>query len=303
MNRRTIFARIVLWGLILAVLTGSFVSLMLREGVFAPDAATEAVMAPSDVEAPVIAVETADRGVVCLAAAQIDEIDLSWIAGSVEITTAPGEEVTFSEDYTGSSDKRLRYELSGGVLTIRYCENSMGSWDLPDKHLTLTLPEKRFARVCVELTSAELALSGVNAGQLEVDTASGDVKADGVQAQTLTLGSTSGRLTLTDCEAQTLKLGTVSGEILAEGTFDLFSADTTSGAVELRAAKLPQSIDVDTVSGSVTLAAPEDSAFRFDYDTVSGDLNNSLADAVEGSGATVLIDTVSGDLRLKPLEA
>lgn len=302
MNRRTIVARIVLWGLILLILTGSFVSLLLREGISMPTASTstEVVMPPGDAEAA-LPEGTADHPAVCLAAAKIDEIDLSWISGSVEITTEPGEEISFFEDYSGTSDKCLCYELRDGVLTIRYCESSKWSWDLPEKHLTLTLPEKRFVRVRVETTSAELALSGVNAEQMEADTASGDVKIDCVQAQTLTLGSTSGKLTLTACEAQTLKLGSVSGNLLAEGTFDTVAADTTSGAVELRTAKLPQGVDVDTVSGDVTFAVPKDSAFRFDYDTVSGDLKNTLADAVEGSGATVLIDTVSGGLHLEPL--
>ena len=298
--------RILLWGLILLILTGSFVSLMLRDGVsplVSSPASIEFVAHPADSEAPVVVEETADNGAVSLSAEDIREIDLSWISGSVEITTASGNEIDFFEDYSGASDKRLRYDITDGVLRIRYCEDS-GAWgvNLPSKHLTLTLPEKHYARLQVDLTSADLAVSGVTTKLFKLVGLSGDAKLDGLQAETLMAETTSGKLTLTACQAQTLQLDSVSGAVSAEGVFSEITVGSTSGTVKLRAAELPQHIDVNTVSGDVTIAAPENAAFGYSFSSVSGDTHVDLPGASCDKDASVRVNTVSGSLRLQPVQ-
>lgn len=297
--------RILLWSLILVILTGSFVSLMLNDGVFTPIASktsTEVVALPgsADSEAPTAVEYTSDGGVVTFAADVIDEIDLSWISGSVEITTGHGDEIEFFEDYSGTSDNSLRYDLTDGVLRIRYCENSSAwSASLPSKHLTLTLPEKRYARLRIDLTSADLSVSGVTAQLFELDGLSGDAKLDDVCADTLTAETSSGKLTLTSCSAQTLSLSSVSGAVSAEGVFPEITVGSTSGSVKLCSAELPQSINVNTVSGDVTIAAPESVAFSYSFSSVSGDALVDLPGASSSKDASVRVNTVSGNLRLQ----
>lgn len=295
--------RILLWSLILVILTGSFVSLMLRDGVSTPiasTASTEVVALPgsADSEAPTAVEHTSDSGVVTFAADVVDEIDLSWVSGSVEITTISGDEIEFFEDYSGASDKQLRYDITDGVLRIRYCENSSRA-GLPSKRLTLSLPEKCYARLRIDLTSADLSVSGVTAQLFELDGLSGDAKLDGVHADTLTAETASGKLTLTSCSAQTLSLSSVSGAVSAEGVFSGVTVGSTSGAVKLSVAELPQSVDVNTVSGDVTIASPENEPFRYSFSTISGDVLVDLPGASSGKDASVRVNTVSGNLRLQ----
>lgn len=299
--------RVLLWGLILVILTGAFVSLMLRDGVsplVSSPTSIEVVAPPADSEAPIVVEETADNGAVSLPAEDIREIDLSWISGSVEITTDSGNEIDFFEDYTGASDKRLRYDVADGVLRIRYCEDG-GAWSagLPSKHLTLTLPEKRYTRLRVDLTSAELAVSGATTQLFELVGLSGGAKLNDVQAETLRAETTSGKLTLTACQAQTLQLDSVSGAVSAEGVFSEITVGSTSGAVKLHTAELPQSIDVNTVSGSVTIAVPESAAFRYSFSTVSGDTHVDLPGVSSSKDASVRVNTVSGNLRLQSAQS
>lgn len=97
-------------------------------------------------------------------------------------------------------------------------------------------------------------------------------------------------------------MDSVSGNAELEGIFDSVDANTASGSVTLTSSSLPREIDADTVSGDVTLTLPKDSAFRYEFDTISGRLKSSLPDAVSGSDATVEIDTTSGGLTLQPLD-
>lgn len=67
--------------------------------------------------------------------ADIDEIEIHWLSGSVYLVESETDGVTFQEDYTGDvDDYRLRYAVEDGKLVIQPCRSrTFGPMDLPKR--------------------------------------------------------------------------------------------------------------------------------------------------------------------------
>ena len=81
--------------------------------------------------------------------------------------------------------------------------------------------------------------------------------------------------------------------------------DTVSARVNLEDLAM-EDLDVDTVSGSVTLCLPADGDFTLGFDTVSGSFSSALACKTDGSrrifgrgNGDYSIDTTSGSVRIE----
>ena len=198
---------------------------------------------------------------------EVRELDVSWLSGSVTVELTDGDAVTLREEpQPESSDARMRWKLKDGKLTV-YSQKSGLTIPTRAKQLTIGIPASRAAKLqklSLDLSAATASLPALTLRELELDS--------------------------------------VSGSAELEGIFDSVDANTASGSVRLTSSSLPREIDADTVSGDVTLTLPKDSAFRYEFDTISGRLKSSLPGAVSGSDATVEIDTTSGGLTLQPLD-
>lgn len=242
----------------------------------------------------------------------VERVEIHWLSGSVAVEAHGENTISFSEEANRrlTGDTCLYYRLDGTTLVIQFCRS--GKWALNDlqKDLTVLLPE-------------ELLLK-----ELEVDSVSAELCADGISSETAELNTVSDEIRLQNCGVTNrAKLDTVSGSVRAEfaqpleslhagtvsGNVEVavpevtsFLADTTSGNVFLAADAAPKELDVDTVSGAVTLYLPENAGFTLDFDTVSGDYSSELSCAVkdgryvcgDGSG-DYEIDTTSGDVRIE----
>ena len=236
-----------------------------------------------------------------VAVSDIRKIEVDWISGSVTVQRTDGDSIEFSEDYQGEEKYRLRYSVENGTLYIQACQSGT-VLNIPKKALTLSLPDALYQELKLSVGSAKLTLSDVRADELELDSISGDIELARIEASELKIDTTSGSIRGQSLTVSELELDSVSGDAALEGAFDSVGANTTSGSVTLTSSSLPREIDADTVSGDVTLTLPKDSAFRYEFDTISGRLKSSLPDAVSGSDATVEIDTTSGSLTLQPLD-
>ena len=205
------------------------------------------------------------------------------------VRRAEGDSIEFSEDYQGDEKYRLRYSVENGTLYIQACQSGT-ILNIPKKALTISLPDALYQELKLSVGSAEL------------DSISGDIELARVEASELKIDTTSGSIRGQSLTVSELELDSVSGNAELEGAFDSVDANTASGSVTLTSSSLPREIDADTVSGDVTLTLPKDSAFRYEFDTISGRLKSSLPGAVSGSDATVEIDTTSGGLTLQPLD-
>lgn len=127
--------------------------------------------------------------------ADIDEIEIHWLSGSVYLVESETDGVTFQEDYTGDvDDYRLRYAVEDGKLVIQPCRSrTFGSMDLPKKTLTVFLPKTRtLDAITVETVSADVELHGGQTSDLSVTTTSGEIIGPGIRAGEYDLSTVSG---------------------------------------------------------------------------------------------------------------
>ena len=146
----------------------------------------------------------------------------------------------------------------------------------------------------VDLVSGELTLENI-AGDAYLKTVSGDIQATGVKGS-VEAEAVSGDIDLRDVsEAQTVNAKNVSGNITYTGKIK------AGGRYELKAH-----------SGDVRMTIPADSAFDFEADTFSGDIDSDFEIQVVGKispreihgtvgkgGATVKLKSFSGSIDLK----
>lgn len=163
--------------------------------------------------------------------ADIDEIEIHWLSGSVYLVESETDGVTFQEDYTGDvDDYRLRYAVEDGKLVIQPCRSrTFGSMDLPKKTLTVFLPKTRtLDAITVETVSADVELHGGQTSDLSVTTTSGEIIGPGIRAGEYDLSTVSGGVRLPSLPA-------------AGSSID---CDTVSGYMSLGCAACPADVDL-----------------------------------------------------------
>jgi len=256
---------------------------------------------------------------VSIAAADVNSIDIEWIAGSVKVLVGTGDEITFYETArrTLTDAQKMRYTVtSGGVLKVQYCENSEKVWNwfdrdrnnIPSKALVMTVPASMLGfldELEIDSVSARIDVDGVYGDTVKLDSVSGEIECAKIACDELKLSSTSGRLVCERCTVQDLSLNNVSGNIRAGGAFKSVIADTVSGEVRIVSTIVPEKIAGDSVSGDMTILLPEDAGFTAKLDSVSGELScefpGTLSDKkiVCGNGsASYRFDSVSGSIRI-----
>lgn len=252
-------------------------------------------------------------------AENITKIKIDWVAGSVNLRVGTSDDIVFSESsYRNLTDRqKMRYTVSdSGVLQIHFCENLENIFDwfnldanMPAKTLTMEVPASLIGmlnEVEIDTVSANIDLSGVYGSKTDLSTVSGEVRCADVEVNDLKLSSTSGALITENTKADKVEVDNVSGSIRLEGEFADIDVDTVSGDTKLSLAVSPERIDVDGVSGSVTVALPEGANFTARLDTVSGTLSCAFPGTlgsdlvVVGDGtANYRFNSVSGSVKIE----
>ena len=162
-------------------------------------------------------------------------------------------------------------------------------------------------------TSGSIEIGTLVAKDLfEKSTVSGSFEVDVLEAEEVKLGSTSGstsvRYATVDIGSSTSISGSVKMDI-QEGSAEL---STTSGDISVSFDKSFKGFKANCVSGTVTLRIPEDSEFKVDVNTVSGDINcedfsmkilsskKNHLEAKAGDGdSKIEVHTTSGSVSIK----
>lgn len=252
-------------------------------------------------------------------AASVQKIKIDWVAGNVELRVGSGSDVTFSESaYRNLTERqKMRYSVSSdGTLKINFCDDldNIFNWfsvdaNMPSKTLVVEVPASlagSLKEINIDVVSAGVDLSGVYGTETDIETVSGEIHCADVSVEKLSLGSTSGAIVCENAQAQKLDLNNVSGSVVAAGEFAEIDAETVSGSVRLDLSTAPNKINVDGVSGSITVALPETAGFAARLDSVSGSISCDLPGTM-GSDLVVVGDgsadyrfgTVSGSLHIK----
>ncbi len=239
-------ARIVIWSVVLVLLLGVFVAAMLaQESSFYLGRILWDDWEYDDDDFNV------GNGAI---RAPIRELSIDWVAGSVTVEATDGEEILITEDYDGTkSSHRLRWLVEDGELTVKYAKPSFFGNTSDSKNLTVSIPRTMLddldeIRVAGVSTTQNILVS---ARELDVETTSGSV-------------TVAGNYTSVEMEA-------VSGDLRFEGTMKQGSFEGVSARVELRLKEQAERLDLESVSGRLTVILPEDTTgFKVVSNRVSG---------------------------------
>lgn len=206
---------------------------------------------------------------------KLDEIDINWISGSVQVELYDGNSIEIQEtnsDRLSVEDKVHSY-YDNGTLHIQFSESKHFNFHNTtlSKTLQIRIPKKLY------LDSAG------SLNKLKIDSVSADITVNG--------------LAIKSCIADT-----VSGNISLNGSLEKLKLDSVSGNTQLTSSITPTDIDTDSVSGDVTITVPADSRFSIEHDSASGDLDNAFPTSHEHHENDWEFDSVSGDVTIGCLD-
>ncbi len=247
------------------------------------------------------------------------EVVISNVTGSVDVRGWDRNEIQVT-GRLGEDVERLDVESTGGRTVIKVILPRGHSGDA-DAELDIQVP--RGSRVEASVVSADLSSRGV-LGQQRLKSVSGEITAE-IAGDDSELRTVSGDLTIRgNGKPLRLRASTISGDIdltNAAGSVDVVTVSggarldlidasdvrgrTTSGELEVRA-KLTRDgrVDVEGVSGEITLRVSAPDGFSTEIESFSGDIHGCLAGGVErvskyGPGKRLNIRTVEAGARVR----
>lgn len=247
------------------------------------------------------------------------EVVISNVSGTVDVRGWDRNEVQVT-GHLGSDVERLDVETSGGRIFVKVVLPRGNAHD-GEAEIEVSVP--RNSSVEVSAVSADVSSRGVLGTQRlksvsgevtadiagdesEVRSVSGDVTVRGSgKPLRLRVASVSGSLDLANT-AGSLDVVTVSGNARVQmGDTSDVRGRTTSGDLEV-SGKLTRDgrVDVEGVSGDITLRLTAPGGLSAEIESFSGDINGCLADKVErvskyGPGKRLNIRTVEAGARVR----
>lgn len=234
------------------------------------------------------------EGNASLIADSLNEIEVNWVDGEVNITPYNGQTIELEETSSGNLSKReqMHYFFENGTLIIQYRRSGFFfiNSKAKNKNLSIRIPSslcENLQNVSVDAASCDINVDGLHSRNFDFDTVSGNVKMNDIHV------------------TKECNLETVSGDYDLSGEFQELDMESVSGNYTVRSSQTPEKINYDGVSGDLSLQIPYSSQFTLELDTVSGNLKNTFAANQEddtyvcGNGdAKYNLETVSGDITI-----
>ncbi len=149
------------------------------------------------------------------------------------------------------------------------------------------------------------------AGSIEVETVSGDLDIRRFKLSGLGFKSLSGNINAESVIADMLDIKTASGKAVLKDISGNIKIDSISGEADAIIGSLEGDINIKTISGKAQIELPGNSAFNFEFGSVSGNIKNEFSADIKfidnrkiegsvGQGAhKIIISTTSGDISIK----
>lgn len=242
---------------------------------------------------------------------EIDQLEINWMAGSVTVEVTDENQVYAEETEVSDDDRKMRYLVKNGKLTIQYQKAKLfafGYWS-KSKDLTVYIPRnmaKNMKQINIDTVSADIDISDFESREMDFETVSGQIDIKDLITKNLDIEGVSGDIKGSGIQADILNIEVVSGSTNMEGVFEKADLEAVSGDLKLGSDSLLEEVNAETVSGDITLYVSEDNGFTAELDSVSGDLNTEFS--VSGKGDTKVygdgkaefdFETVSGDVWIK----
>lgn len=226
-------------------------------------------------------------------AGEIRSIAVEWVSGSITIQTADTDTITFSETGADSKEEIMVWKQSGDELKIQFQQPrvwfgfSFGLDADNSKDLVITVPEDW------------------NARDLHIESVSADIRANGITAGSFDIENVSGYCDLAECIIDELDVETVSGRVDLMGSVRIASLEAVSADCTLTLSAGTKEIDLDSVSGDLTVYLPADQGFTASIDGLSGDISTdfptttSAGTHIHGDGSCKIeAEGVSGNISI-----
>lgn len=233
---------------------------------------------------PVMA-EQVDRR---LDAAPDGEVDISNVAGSVEVTGWSRNEVEVTGTI-GRNVEELVFERDGDTINIQVKVPRRRGHGI-DCDLEVRVPEGSF--LDISTVSADITVAGVSgeqrlatvSGDIETESAGSDVSAEAVSGDIEIAGDNS----RTETDAST-----VSGDVMLFRGSGTVRAESVSGDILIDEGTFGRA-DLGVVNGEIVFRAALEKGGRFSAETVNGDIDAEFAGDLS---ARIDIETFNGRIR------
>ena len=237
---------------------------------------------------------------------------------------------SFTEEQYRARLAITRDPASPGRLIMRETRDAYDSRLNGEERLTLdiTIPEGFNTSVTVDNTSGDIRADGVTVhtwiftsltgdievknshfaqslvpgfatyGQGSINSGTGDASVDNVMNDGVTVVSSSGKITAQACKTGNLRAESITGtiDILGVDTGGL-SVSTSSGAVNIDLAALTAEARLDSMSGRISLALPQEREFRIEASSASGAVQANYPQTEDG--LPVVVATITGDIDIR----
>ncbi|MEN8162890.1 MAG: DUF4097 family beta strand repeat-containing protein [Acidobacteriota bacterium] len=222
------------------------------------------------------------------AAAPDGTVEVSNIAGLIEIEGWDRGEVELTGNLADSIEK-VEFEVIGDHtrIEVKYPRNSK-----EPSHADLKVMVPAGSSVEIEAVSADVTVSRV-LGELDLESVSGDVKVFGTPAE-IDAASVSGDV-IVEFATDQVELASVSGDILVREVRGELEAESVSGKIAVESGLLSGGafetvsgsivleveldrghLELESMSGNLTLAVPHSTVADFEVETFSGSIDNRL---------------------------
>lgn len=225
-------------------------------------------------------------------ASDVDDFDVELVSASVHIKPYDGYDV--SVELYGNWNSTIEPEVSAEHKNLKIKSPNLtfrNNFNLGSRKVVILIPENAVSKLfdaAVSTVSGSIHITDVSFAELTVDSTSGSIHLDGY--------------------VDVLTADTVSGSIHVNGTCKNLKCDSVSGSINIETDEpLSGRNSIDNISGSIHLTIPEDSGFEFEWETISGSVNNEFYNGKCGKSGSQIIgdgrtrinaETVSGSIHL-----
>lgn len=227
-------------------------------------------------------------------AAAVRDIQIEWVSGSITIEPADVDTITFAETSGLNEDDKMVWKQSGEELIIQFSKPrtflffSFGNTVTASKDLVIKVPQDW---ICDEL---------------DIESVSAEINISGIQASDIDMENVSGECSITNCTVDSFSSETVSGSVDFSGQLNKLDLNSVSADCTAYLTNSPKEIQLECVSGDLTLYLPETCGFTVSQDAVSGHFNSEFSttssggDYIYGDGSCrITADGISGDITIR----
>jgi len=263
------------------------------------------------------------------------KINIDNVKGEVTVTAWDKNQIQVSGTL-GDGARPLQIEGDDREVDLKVeGDENKGKWfswgnDTRMQPTVLNIRVPKAVEVEINVVSAPVSIDGLDGGKVTVESVSGRIRAN-LHSPEVSMQTVSGTI---DLAGKTGKadLQTVSGDITAPAVADKIEGQTVSGRMTIGGGPWKEAnfstvsgdtqisggptrdgkLTVDAMSGDVQLQLPANTAARLEASTFSGDLRSDfgtvstgdgpgkeLKTTIGGGGATIHVESFSGDVKLR----